>query len=46
MKLIIHRGTHEIGGTCVEPAKEKGARIMVGPGMTHAAQAVIKHVAF
>jgi len=32
MKLIIHRGTHEIGGSCVELCSEK-ARIIIDLGM-------------
>jgi ribonuclease J len=32
MKLIIHRGTHEIGGTCVEISTDK-TRIIVDFGM-------------
>ena len=34
MKLIIHRGTHEIGGSCVEliPDSDNG-RIMIDFGM-------------
>ena len=33
MNLIIHRGTHEIGGTCVEIATDGGARIIIDLGM-------------
>ena len=32
MKIIIHRGTREIGGTCIE-IKTKRARIIVDIGM-------------
>lgn len=32
MKVTIHRGTHEIGGTCVE-IESKGSRIVVDIGM-------------
>ncbi len=32
MKLTIHRGTHEIGGTCIE-IETKGSRIVVDIGM-------------
>jgi ribonuclease J len=34
MKLTIHRGTHEIGGSCVELCSTSGkARIVVEVGM-------------
>ncbi|HOG23734.1 MAG TPA: MBL fold metallo-hydrolase [Candidatus Omnitrophota bacterium] len=33
MNLIIHRGTHEIGGTCVEIATDGGTRIIIDLGM-------------
>lgn len=32
MKLIIHRGTHEIGGSCVE-IEDNGSRIVIDIGM-------------
>jgi ribonuclease J len=32
MKIIIHRGTHEIGGSCVE-IKSKKSRILIDIGM-------------
>ena len=32
MKLTIHRGTHEIGGSCIE-LKAKNARIVLDIGM-------------
>jgi len=32
MKLTIHRGTHEIGGSCVE-IEDKGSRIVIDIGM-------------
>ena len=32
MKLIIHRGTHEIGGSCIE-LKTKNTRIILDIGM-------------
>lgn len=32
MKIIIHRGTHEIGGSCVE-IESKGSRIVIDIGM-------------
>jgi len=32
MKLTIHRGTHEIGGTCVELATEN-TRILIDIGL-------------
>jgi len=34
MKLIIHRGTHEIGGSCVELCSDSGdTRIVLDIGM-------------
>ena len=33
MKFIIHRGTHEIGGSCVEILSERGSRIVIDIGM-------------
>ena len=33
MKFIIHRGTHEIGGSCVEVFSESGSRIVIDIGM-------------
>lgn len=33
MKFIIHRGTQEIGGNCVEILSEKGSRIVIDIGM-------------
>lgn len=32
MQIIIHRGTHEIGGSCVE-IKNKDTRIVIDIGM-------------
>ncbi|MBN2396320.1 MAG: MBL fold metallo-hydrolase, partial [Candidatus Atribacteria bacterium] len=32
MKIIIHRGTHEIGGSCVE-IQSKKSRILIDIGM-------------
>ncbi len=32
MKIIIHRGTHEIGGSCVE-IRSKKSRILIDIGM-------------
>jgi len=32
MKLTIHRGTHEIGGTCIE-LQSKNSRILIDFGM-------------
>ena len=32
MKIIIHRGTHEIGGSCVE-IRSKKSRILINIGM-------------
>jgi ribonuclease J len=32
MKLTIHRGTHEIGGTCIE-LQSKRSRILIDFGM-------------
>ena len=33
MKIIIHRGTQEIGGTCIELIADNGARIILDVGM-------------
>jgi ribonuclease J len=33
MKLIIHRGTHEIGGSCVELCSDSGQHIVLDIGM-------------
>lgn len=32
MKLILHRGAHEIGGTCIELIHSSGARIILDAG--------------
>jgi len=32
MKIVIHRGTHEIGGSCVE-IRSKKSRILIDIGM-------------
>ena len=32
MKIIIHRGTHEIGGTCVEITADNGKTLLVDFG--------------
>ena len=33
MRLIIHRGTHEIGGSCVELKADNGQRIIIDIGL-------------
>jgi ribonuclease J len=34
MKLVIHRGTHEIGGSCVEVYSNSGkSRLIIDVGM-------------